>query len=230
MKSELIIQISNEYFSDIQGQIFSFEKNQLYIVYFNFPEKEELEFYLTSLPSEIISVKSYENNTLYLKKDKNYTLDFKDFDEIFTAIKLSRKTLNSEVIIKDTNIILNSNNLYYILDKNFTGKINLAIEKEDALIEILVKMDDKASEIIDFEGKNKLILIKNYTLIQISKNFSEDDLMFILNKEGNSSIYIYHDYSLPGYFVYYPVDNEDNKIILNNFTFNITKHMEIILN
>ena len=226
MKSELIIQISNEYFSDIQGQIFSFEKNQLYIVYFNFPEKEELEFYLTSLPSEIISVKSYENNTLYLKKDKNYTLDFKDFDEIFTAIKLSRKTLNSEVIIKDTNITLNSNNLYYILDKNFTGKINLAIEKEDALIEILVKMDDKVSEIIDFEGKNKLILNKNYTLIQISKNFSEDDLMLILNKEGNSSIYIYHDYSLPGYFVYYPVDKENNKIILNNFTFNITKHYE----
>ena len=223
MKSELIIQISNEYFSDIQGQIFSFEKNQLYIVYFNFPEKEEIDFYLTSLPNETISVKSYENNILYLKKNKNYIIDFRDFDEIFAALKLSRKTKNSEVIIKDVNITLNSNNLYYILDKNFTGKINLIIEKEDALIEILVKMDDNSSEIIDFEGKTKLTLNKECTLIQISKNFIENDLMFILNKEGNSSIYIYHDYSIPGYFVYYPVDDEDNKIILNNFTFNITK-------
>jgi len=223
MKSELIIQISNEYFSDIQGQIFSFEKNQLYIVYFNFPEKEEIDFYLTSLPNETISVKSYENNILYLKKNKNYIIDFRDFDEIFAALKLSRKTKNSEVIIKDVNITLNSNNLYYILDKNFTGKINLIIEKEDALIEILVKMDNNSSEIIDFEGKTKLTLNKECTLIQISKNFIENDLMFILNKEGNSSIYIYHDYSIPGYFVYYPVDDEDNKIILNNFTFNITK-------
>ena len=87
-------------------------------------------------------------------------------------------------------------------------------------------MDDNSSEIIDFEGKTKLTLNKECTLIQISKNFIENDLMFILNKEGNSSIYIYHDYSIPGYFVYYPVDDEDNKIILNNFTFNITKHYE----
>ena len=226
MKSESIIQISNEYFSDIQGKIFSFEKNQLYIVYFNFKEKEEIDFYLSILPSEIISVKSYENNVLYLKKGKNYTLDFKDFDEIFAALKLSRKTINSEVIIKDSNFTLNSNNLYYVLDKNFTGKINLTIEKEDALIEILVKMDNNFSEIIDLEGKTKLTLNKEISLIQISKNFSENVIMFILNKEGNSSIYIYHDYSIPGYFVYYPVDDENNIIMLNNFKFNITKHYE----
>ena len=226
MKSELIIQISNEYFSDIQGKIFSFEKNQLYIVYFNFEETAEIDFHLSCLPSEIISVKSYENNVLYLKKNENYIIDFKDFDEIFAALKLSRKTLNSEVIIKDVNITLNSKNLYYILDKNFTGKINLTIEKEDALIEILVKMDDDSSEIIDFEGKTKLTLSRECTLIQISKNYSKNDLMFILNKEGDSSIYIYHDYSIPGYFVYYPVDDENNKIMLSNFTFNITKHYE----
>ena len=226
MKSESIIQISNQYFSDIQGKIFSLEKNQLYIVYLNFQEKEEIDFYLSNLPSEIISVKSYENNVLYLKKNKNYTIDFNNFDEIFAAIKLSRKTLNSEVIIKDANIILSSNNLYYILEKNFTGKINLTIEKEDALIEILVKMDGNYSETIDFEGKTNLTLSKLSTLIQIPKNLIGNDLMFILNKEGNSRIYIYQDYSIPGYFVYYPVDDKNNEIILSNFTFNITKQYE----
>ena len=87
-------------------------------------------------------------------------------------------------------------------------------------------MNDNSSEIIDFEGKTKLTLSRECTLIQISKNYSKNDLMFILNKEGDSSIYIYHDYSIPGYFVYYPVDDENNKIMLSNFTFNITKHYE----
>ena len=70
MKSESIIQISNEYFSDIQEKIFTLEKNQLYIVYLNFPENEEIDFYLSRLQNEIISVKSYSNNVIYLKKIK----------------------------------------------------------------------------------------------------------------------------------------------------------------
>lgn len=76
------------------------------------------------------------------------------------------------------------------------------------------------------EGKTELNLNKKFTLIQISKNFSENELMFRFNKEGDSIIYIYHDYSLPGYFSYYPVNEENNIIMLNNFTFNITRHYQ----
>ena len=47
---------------------------------------------------------------------------------------------------------------------------------------------------------------------------------FKLNKEGNSIVYIYHDYSIEGYSLYYPINQKENSIVLNNLTFNIIDH------
>ena len=68
-------------------------------------------------------------------------------------IKLSRKTLNAEVIIINANTTLNSNNLHYTLNDSSIEKLNLEIGNESALIEILFKNDDNFTDIIDLTGK-----------------------------------------------------------------------------
>ena len=48
MESEDIIKINNKYFSDASNKIFSLEKNQLYIIYYNFDKYEEIHYCITN--------------------------------------------------------------------------------------------------------------------------------------------------------------------------------------
>ena len=61
------------------------EKNQLYIIYYEFNKLEELDFYFSPINNEYIKI--YNNrNFIYLEKNKNYTLDF-------TSIKINNKMI-----------------------------------------------------------------------------------------------------------------------------------------
>ena len=222
MEYEDIIQINDKFFSDISDDILLLEKSQLYIIYFDFKEYEEINFYFTRKYNEIIKM-SNSNNILFLEKNKEYSLDFSDNNLKNIMIKLSRKTLNSELTLIDENIKLNSKNLYYPLKENFKEKLKVKTGNENVLIEILVKQEDNLTEIVNLDGKTKLNINKEFTFIQIPKNYNCKDLSFKFNKEGDSIIYIYHDYSKEGYSLYYQINEEDNKIILNNFTFNINE-------
>ena len=48
--------------------------------------------------------------------------------------------------------------------------------------------------------------------------------MFNLNKEDKVIIYIYHDYSIPNYLLYYSLTKDYNEIKMDNLTFSITEH------
>ena len=133
-------------------------------------------------------------------------------------IKLSRKTLNAEVIIINANTTLNSNNLYYTLNDSSIEKLNLEIGNESALIEILFKNDDNFTDIIDLTGKTIIYLNKQFNFIKIPKNYKSKIITFNLNKEGESNISIYHDYFISGYSRNYQL-NKENVISLNNFIF-----------
>ena len=224
MDAEEILKINDGYFTDVIEKFIYFKKEQLYIIYYNFEKIIEFDLWINALKDEFIYIKD-NNNSLYLEINKNYTLDFGNYEKKYIAIKLSRKTINSEVILINENIRLNSNNLYYKLDENFSGKLNIRIEKGDALIEILDKKDDDNIETIDFEEKKELNIIKIFTFIRIPKNTKDKIINICLNKEGTSRLLIYHDYSLPNYSTFYPLNNE-NEIELNNFSFNITNHYE----
>ena len=76
---------------------------------------------------------------------------------------------------------------------------------------------------IDLEDKKELNISKIFTFIRIFQNTKDKIINFCLNKKGDSFLLIYHDYSFPNYSINYLL-NEDNKIELNNFFFNITKH------
>ena len=72
---------------------------------------------------------SNSNNILFLEKNKEYSLDFSDNNLKNIMIKLSRKTLNSELTLIDENIKLNSKNLYYPLKENFKEKLKVKNRK-----------------------------------------------------------------------------------------------------
>ena len=82
------------------------------------------------------SRKGKELSFLYLKKDKNYSLDFKENTINKRIIKLSTKTLNSKIIINNETE-LNKTNLYYELENNFKGILKLEIRDNDSFIEFL---------------------------------------------------------------------------------------------
>ena len=223
MDYDEIIKISPQYFSDVLDNIYLMEKNKTYIIYLNNKEYEEINFYFTRKKNEIIEI-SDSKNILFLEKNRNYTLDFSNNNFKNLMIKLSRKTINAEITLIDENIKLNSKNLYYTLNESFKGELNLMIGNENALIEILVKQSDDLMEIINLYEKKELNITKKFTLIQIPKNYTYKDMKFRLNKEGNSIVFIYHDYSKEGYSLYYPIKQEQNSIVLNNLTFSIVDH------
>ena len=221
---EDIIKISDNYFSDVLGKIFTLEKNQLYIIYHDFREYEQLYFCFEPKPTENIQILYSDINIYYLEKNKKYVLDFSTIGGTDKILKLSRKTINSEINLIDENIKLNSNNLYYYIKNSSTSTLNLEVGNESALIEILFKEDDNNIEIIDLQGKNEFHLNKQYNFIEIPKKYTSKIITFNLNKYGNSIISLYHDYSIPGYSRAYSLDENNNGIILSNFTFNITEH------
>ena len=228
IESEDIIKANDKYFLDIYNdEVINLEKNQLYIIYLNFKDFGEINFYFTKIKSKLIKMTEYGNkNIIFLEKNKNYTLDFNGYNKTNILIKLTRRILNTEIIILNENIKLDSTNSYYILKQNFNGTLDIQLGNKNAIIEILVKQDDNnLYEIIDIEGKTKLYLNKKYNYIQIpKKNYDLKELTFTLNKEGNSVIFIYHDYSLPGYSLDFILDNADNQIQLNNFSIEINNH------
>ena len=88
-------------------------------------------------------------------------------------IKLSRKSLNSEINIEGENTKLNSDNLYYQIKDGFEGEITLEVTKNDAIVEFLFKFQDM--EVIDFESL-KIKTSKKYILINFLKNIHLNQL------------------------------------------------------
>ena len=165
MIKEDIIKIKDSYFSDFSGDIMSFKKNELYIIYLNAIELDEFHFVIYPIANEVITIVE-KGNSIYMEKNKKYTLDFSKINLNLNKVilKLSRKTLNGEVTLPDKNIKLNSRNLFYNIDDNSMNQLKVEIGKENALIEVVFKQKDDEMNIIDLEG-NKKIILKNHLII-----------------------------------------------------------------
>ena len=83
--------------------------------------------YPKDIPEEKISIKENELNFIYLQKDKTYTFDFSENLIDKRVIKLSRKTLDSKIII-NADKELNKENLYYQIEENLKGELKLEVK------------------------------------------------------------------------------------------------------
>ena len=112
----------------ITGEFIQIEPNVIYYVRIYLLSKDSVYYtsnlkkylYPIDIDQQNIIIKGTDINFLYLQKDKIYTLDFKENEISKRLIKLSRKTLDSEIIINDQ-VTLNNESLYYQLTDNFKG-------------------------------------------------------------------------------------------------------------
>ena len=132
----------------ITGKFFPIEPNVEYYVRNNLYDAAYLSnfkkyLYPVDLANQNISIFGEKINYLYLKKDNSYILDFKD-NTIKKVIKLSRKTPNSKVIVKnkEKKNELSKDSLYYLLEDYFIGKLELQVTEDDAFIEFLSNEGD----------------------------------------------------------------------------------------
>lgn len=128
----------------ITGQFVQIEPNETYYVRVSLVTGvSNLMSYLypENLSEKNISIKGKEWNFIYFQKDKNYTLDFKENTISKRMIKLSKKTLNSKIIISE-GTELNETNSYYQLEEDFKGELKLEVRDSDAFIEFLSSEED----------------------------------------------------------------------------------------
>ena len=107
-------------------------------------------------------------NFIYLQKNKVYRLGF-NYRSNKIIMKLSRKTIDSTVIINKDNIEtrLNKNSLYYTIEK-YNGKISLEIKESDAFIEFYFYNDNKNYNLFTSISLNDYKLINDISIIELN--------------------------------------------------------------
>jgi hypothetical protein len=175
MKYEDILKVDTNYYTDYNGGIHILEKNNIYFIYMEAIELDQLYYRLSHVdnPEKVIEIKNISSNFLYLEKNKKYTLKITD-PKLKIMLKLSRNTISSEVIISEKNIKLNLENLYYEMDAE---QVQLEIKNENAFIEIHYKEDNiDIIKLEDLIGQSNLELNKTYNLITIPKEYTKKKL------------------------------------------------------
>ena len=217
MTNKDIININPKFFKNYTNEeLLILEKNEIYFIYIDGNDIEQTVATSYINQYEIIgpiNFDVYPKNYFYFKKNKTYQLNFEgnNYDII---LKLSRETINSKVIIKEKNIILNETNLYYKF--NDKEEINLEILKENAFIEILYNyINESDFEILDF-GKSEYDLTKKFNMLIIPKdNYTSKEIIFELTGKENQEYLILHGYSLQNYFHKFDKDDNENKHKMN---------------
>ena len=157
MNYENIINGDKKYFETCSDKIIHLEKDEIYILYLNFSINDPSFIHINFEPEaadNTIQLNDNSQNFIYLQKDRNYKLDFKNMKKK-TLIKLSKQTINSEINITDKNTQINSTHYYYEIEDDFENQnytLELGVTKEDAFIEILYKeANNEDYDILDFE-------------------------------------------------------------------------------
>ena len=208
------------YFKEIYDELAVLNANKTYVLSFNFDSKiiDQIYFYIQKKDyDKEIPINSAQQNYLYLRKDNSYKLSIED-NQIDKVLKLSRLTKDSEIFIEGTNITLNSNNLYYKLKENYTGDVNLKVNKADAFIEILYY--NPAFKKLDFKKKKFNNLTEGYYLVSIPKNINCEFITFEIKAKKNVEYSIVTGYSIPDY-VYFKSIPWGEEIVETYYTFNI---------
>ena len=186
-------------FYPIESNVEYYVRNSLYNPLYTSTFKKYL--YPTDLTKEKILIG--ENiKYLYLQKDNTYNLEFKN-NKINKMIYLSRKTLNSIIIIKygEKEEKLSNNSLYYKLEDDFEGELVLEVKENDGFIEFLSNEGDyeilKNVTLLNYEIQKKTTLIKvdntqKDFLIQLDSD-KPFEYSFSYGFSNNENYYYYFD-------------------------------------
>ena len=168
-----ILDINYEYFRNCNNGFSELKTNRIYILSI-VSESYNKPFEMLLQPKVLNNIEITElNDFLYLSYQvENYTLNFNQNKGI-QSIALSRLSINSEINIQSSeaneSIVLNKDNLYYVLnnEKIFNGNLTIKVTKGDgALIEFLSKFEENDVTILtekeynNYNIKNEAILIK----------------------------------------------------------------------
>ena len=222
-------------FYPIEPNVEYYVRNNLYDLYdVDYPSTFKKYLYPDDLANQNISIFGEKINYLYLKKDNFYILDFKD-NTIKKGIKLSRKTPNSKVIIKnkEKKNKLNKDSLYYLLEDDFTDKLELQVTEDNTFIEFLSNEGD--NDILKDVEKDRYEIKNKTTLIKIDK--TKKDFFILLKSDkpfkysfsygfSNNEKYYYYFGSAPN------IVSKKNEEIYNVYFHIITpfKNIELVEN
>ena len=169
------------------------------MILMDYSKKDQIHYLISPKNMNENIVMNSNTNFLYLQKNKIYELDFKD-NTMNKMIKLSRKTLNSTIVIEDENVTLDSNNIYYKLKDQFNGKLKLEVKNNDALIEFLFRTTGAST--INFRKSLHYNTTDKLTMVTISKEYFNKKLEFKIRGGKNFNFNSYFGYSIPPYTYY----------------------------
>ena len=210
-----IININDTYFSEYKDRIHKFNKDTIFILYININEYENFNLFMNNIyKTNYIPIEEFKTSILYLELFGTYTLDFSK-NKINRLLKLSRSTLNAEVIIKSKNVVLNSKNLYYQLDHEFKGQLELYVSSgQNAIIEFLFKQDESQLETLGFE-KKLYSLNKKYYILPIPKVYKSEDIYITITRNDHLTNFgIFFGYTIPPYNFF----SSDSRVNIFKFT------------
>ena len=196
-----ILSGNEQYFKEYKNDdgILTLPKNNINILFLDYSSFEQIHLFLaTKTTNEKIDISGRDTYFLFLEKDKTYELNFEENIEN-RMIKLSRKTLDSEIDILDENIVINSNNIYYRVKKGFKGILKLKVKNSDAVIEFLFEINNFSVE-QSFWRNSQITTTGKYALVKISKEYFSKKLIFKL--QGDKSFYMFYGYSKAPYLYY----------------------------
>jgi len=213
-----ILEGDGKYFKTYKNEdgFITLPKNEINIILMDYSKKDQIHYLISPKNTkENIDIKGSDTNFLYLQKNKIYELDFKNNTKD-RMIKLSRKTLNSTIIIKEENVTLDSNNLYYELKVGFKGKLKLEVKNNDALIEFLFHTDGVNT--INFGKSSSYNTTSLLTMVTISKEYFSKILEIKIKGGKNFNFNSYFGHCIPPYSYYNfkdlnqfkPQSNEEN--------------------
>ena len=125
-------------------------------------------------------------------------------------LHLSRKTLNSEIVVFLMNakkiIYLNSNNLYYKIPDN-EQKIKITVKNENAFLEFHYTQENKNLYKLEYSENKIFQATQKYNLIYIPQKYKNRVIKLSLTSNKNLNFTIYAGYSIPPYAYYKKQDN-----------------------
>lgn len=206
--------INSIYFKEYKDELNILKKNNIYIIYFDYNKEQQYHIYLDIKsilqPVPIIKIND-DDNFLYLEKG-DYDLDLTQINnKIKPMLHLSRKTLNSEIVVFLMNakkiIYLNSNNLYYKIPDN-EQKIKITVKNENAFLEFHYTQENKNLYKLEYSESKIFQATQKYNLIYIPQiKYKNRVIKLSLTSNKNLNFTIYAGYSIPPYAYYKKQDN-----------------------
>ena len=215
IQPEDIIKINQDKFNETTNKIITINKNTLYILIKNISDVSSLNYLFQPLEikdNEFRLRNDKKKYFVYLQKNNTYKLIKNNVLEK-AMLKLSRKTLDSELTIKEDSINeekkVNKENLYYEISSN----VEIYVNNSDSLLEFQYK-NNKEIPKLDETSKTKYQLnndTEGNAFIIFNPKEKDLKLEILLESENEFNFNFFSGFAKLPYF-YIPKDYNEKKV------------------